>query len=100
MTDEKSVTEPACQMLRYNAESSDVACSRDWRKKCTPMRPLLDDQHIHSLKFVDDQVILTKDEDDIDYMFRHLKDKCAGWNLEMNMDKTQSQSVHKENSQC
>ncbi|GJQ78908.1 hypothetical protein Trydic_g77 [Trypoxylus dichotomus] len=46
---------------------------RDWRKKYTPMGMFLDEHHIYSLEFADDQAILAKDGDDIDYMLKKLR---------------------------
>lgn len=62
---------------------------RDWRRKCMTMGVLIEEQHIYSLEFADDQVILAEDGDDVNYMFRKLKEEYTKWGLEINMGKTE-----------
>ncbi|GJQ72105.1 hypothetical protein Trydic_g3201 [Trypoxylus dichotomus] len=39
-----------------------------------------------------EQVILVEDDDNVDYMFRKLRQKHARWGLEINMDKTEKEN--------
>ncbi|GJQ75940.1 hypothetical protein Trydic_g17997 [Trypoxylus dichotomus] len=45
------------------------------RTKCTPMRVLLNKQHVYSLEFADDQDILAEHRDDIDCVFRRVREE-------------------------
>ena len=43
---------------------------------------------LYSLSFADDQVLLTQDHDDMEYMVRKLKEENEKWGLAINLEKT------------
>ena len=44
--------------------------------------------HVYSLNFADDQVLISQDHDDMEFMARKLKDEYEKWGLTMNLEKT------------
>ncbi|XP_044766946.1 uncharacterized protein LOC123322925 [Coccinella septempunctata] len=49
----------------------------------------MNDECLSTLLFADDQVIVTNDENDADYMFRKLKEEFEAWGLTINMNKSE-----------
>ena len=45
--------------------------------------------YIYSLNFADDQILLTQDHDDMEYMARKLKEEYEKWGLTINLEKNQ-----------
>ena len=43
--------------------------------------------HVYSLNFADDQVLIVQDHDDMEFMARKLKDEYEKWGLTMNLEK-------------
>jgi hypothetical protein len=44
--------------------------------------------HMYSLNFADDQVIIAQDHDDMEFMAQKLKEEYEKWGLTMNLEKT------------
>ena len=44
--------------------------------------------HVYSLNFADDQVLIAQDHDDMEFMARKLKEVYEKWGLTMNLEKT------------
>jgi len=44
--------------------------------------------HVYSLNFADDQVLIAQDHDDMEFMARKLKEEYEKWGLTMNLEKT------------
>ena len=44
--------------------------------------------YIYSLNFADDQILLTQDHDDMEYMARKVKKEYEKWGLTINLEKT------------
>ena len=44
--------------------------------------------YVYSLSFVDDQVVLAQDHDDMEYMARKLKEEYEEWGLTIYLEKT------------
>ena len=51
---------------------------RDWKKKCQQMDIPIQNTHVYSLNFADDQVLIAQAHDDIEYMARKLKNMKSG----------------------
>ena len=47
--------------------------------------------HVYSLNFADDQVLITQDHDDMEFTARKLKEEYEKWGLTMNLEKTKTQ---------
>lgn len=60
----------------------------DWKKKCEYMGIPIHDNHIYSLLFADDQVIMAGDEHDIHYMIRKLAETYEKNGMKINFKKT------------
>jgi len=45
--------------------------------------------HVYSLNFADDQVLIAQDHDDMEFMARKLKEEYEKWGLTMNLEKNQ-----------
>ena len=48
----------------------------------------IQDTHVYSHNFADDQVLIAQDHDDIEFMTRKLKEEYEKWGLTMNLEKT------------
>jgi hypothetical protein len=46
----------------------------NWKRKCQPMGIPIQNTYVYSLNFADDQVLLTQDHDDMEYMAGKLKE--------------------------
>lgn len=68
----------------------------NWSRKCSSMGVKMGEEHIHSLLFADDQVVLAEDEHDAEYMMRKLIEEYDSWGLEVNMEKTQYMVIGRE----
>jgi hypothetical protein len=44
--------------------------------------------HVYSLNFADDQVLIAQDHDDMEFMARKLKEEHEKWGFTMNLEKT------------
>ena len=44
--------------------------------------------HVYSLNFADDQVVIAQDHDNVEFMARKLKEEYKKWGLTMNLEKT------------
>jgi len=44
--------------------------------------------HVYSLSFADDQVLIAQDHDDMEFMARKLKEEYEKWGLTINSEKT------------
>jgi len=42
---------------------------------------------LHLINFADDQVLITQDHDDMEFMARKLKEEYENWGLTMNLEK-------------
>ena len=60
----------------------------DWKRKCQPMGIPVQNTYIYSLNFADDQILLTQDHNDMEYMARKLKEEYEKWGLTINLEKT------------
>jgi len=45
--------------------------------------------HVYSLNFADDQVLIAQGHDDMEFMARKLKEEYEKWGLTMNLEKNQ-----------
>lgn len=68
-----------------------------WKRKCGSMGVPVGDKVIFTLLFADDQVVLSTDQDDLNYMLRKLKEEYEKWGLAINMHKTEYLIVGDEN---
>jgi hypothetical protein len=59
--------------------------SRNWKRRCQPMGIPIQNTHVYSLNFADDQVLTAQDHDDIEFMARKLMEKYEKWGLTMNL---------------
>jgi len=56
---------------------------RNWKTKCQPMGVPIQNTHVYSLNFADDQILLAQDHD-MEYMARRLKEEYEKWGLAIN----------------
>jgi len=61
---------------------------RNWKRKCQPIGIPIQNTHIYSLNFSDDQVLFAQDHDYTEYMTRKLKEEYEKWGLIINLGKT------------
>jgi hypothetical protein len=61
---------------------------RNWKRRCQPMGIPIQNTHVYSLNFVDDQVLIAQDYNDTEFMARKLKEEYEKWGLTMNLGKT------------
>jgi hypothetical protein len=52
--------------------------------------------HVYSLNFADDQVLIAQDHDDMEFMARKLKEEYEKWGLTMNLEKTKYKWIEEE----
>jgi len=52
--------------------------------------------HVYSLNFADDQVLIAQDHDDMEFMARKLKEEYEKWGLTMNLEKTKYICIEKK----
>jgi len=57
---------------------------RKWKRRCQPMGIPIQNPHVYSLNFADDQVLITQDHDDMEFTARKLKEEYEKWGLTMN----------------
>lgn len=62
---------------------------RIWKKKCQGMGLPIRNEHLYTLCFADDQVIIAQDEEDICYMLRKLTEAYKEAGMEINYKKTE-----------
>ena len=62
---------------------------KNWRRKCNSMGIQINNDHLYSLNFADDQIIFAEDDNDINYMIRKLKEEYENWGLKINPSKTE-----------
>jgi hypothetical protein len=55
--------------------------------KCQPIGIPIQNTYVYSLNFVDDQVLLAQDHDEMEYMVRKLKEEYEKWGLAINLEK-------------
>jgi len=60
----------------------------EWKRKCSGMCIPLESKTLCNLQFADDQVVLSGDKEDLEYMTRKLKETYEKWGLDMNLNKT------------
>ena len=60
----------------------------NWQKKCARMGVEIQDMTIYSMLFADDQLLITQDYEDLEYMTRKLIDGYELWGLKLNVRKT------------
>jgi hypothetical protein len=60
---------------------------RNWKRRCQPMCILIQNTHVYSLNFADDQVLIAQDHDDIEFMARKLKEEYEKWGLNNELKK-------------
>lgn len=65
----------------------------NWNRKCRGMGIEIGRQNMHSLLFADDQVVITQDIEDAQYMTRKLIEEFNKWGLKMNLQKTQYMNI-------
>jgi len=58
----------------------------------------LENTTLYSVHFVNDQVVLADDKDDLEYMTRKLKEIYEKWGLDMNLSKTKYLYIGKTHS--
>jgi len=61
---------------------------RNLKRRCQPLGIPIQDTHVYSHNFADDQVLIAQDHDDIEFMTRKLKEEYEKWGLTMNLEKT------------
>lgn len=67
---------------------------KEWKRKCAGMGvPLNDQETLFTLCFADDQVVISQDHDDAEYMTRKLVEEYRKWGLEVSVRKTKKMSV-------
>ena len=52
--------------------------------------------HVYSLNFADDQVLIAQDHDDMGFMARKLKEEYEKWGLTMNLEETKYICIREE----
>ena len=60
----------------------------DWLSKCSGMGIPVGNDSIYTLLFADDQVVISQDYEDMEYMLRKLLEEYEKWGLKVNLDKT------------
>jgi len=59
----------------------------NWQKKCAKMGLEIQDTTIYSVLFADDQLLITRECEDLEYMTRKLKDGYDLWGLKLDVKK-------------
>ena len=77
-----------CSLLRTLFRIYLEQVLRNWKRKCQPMGVLIQNTHVCSINFADDQLLLAQDHDDIESMARKLKEEYEIWGLAINLEKT------------
>ena len=62
---------------------------RQWKKKCNGMGLTIGDTTLYTLHYADDQVVIARDKEDLEYMGKKLLEEYKKWGLEVNLNKTQ-----------
>jgi hypothetical protein len=62
---------------------------RNWKRRCQPMGISIQNTHVYSLNFADDQTLIEQDHDDMEFMARKLKEEYAKWGVTINLEKKQ-----------
>jgi len=58
-----------------------------WRRSCSGIQ-ISDDRTLYTLHFVDDQVVIAQDKEDLEYVTRKLLKEYEEWGLLVNRSKT------------
>jgi hypothetical protein len=58
--------------------------SRNWKRRCQPMCIPVQNTHVYSLNFADDQVLIAQDYGDMEFMARKTEEEYKKWGLKMN----------------
>jgi len=61
----------------------------EWKQKCRTMGLPLNENTLYTLSFADDQVVISQDYEDLEYMTRKLIEQYDKWGLEVNLEKTE-----------
>jgi len=61
---------------------------KNWKRKCKNMGIPINNNMIYSLSFADDQLLITQDYDDMEYMTRKLTEEYRKGGLDINIEKT------------
>jgi hypothetical protein len=69
---------------------------RNWKRRCIPMGIPIQNTHVYSLNFTDDQVLIAQDYDDMEFMARKLKVEYEKWRHTMTLEKTKYICIGKE----
>lgn len=62
---------------------------RKWKQSCQGMGLPINDTHLFTLSFADDQVIVAQDSFDLEFMLRRLYSEYRKWGLEVSLEKTE-----------
>ena len=60
----------------------------EWKRKCHRLGVRLENTTLYTLQFANDQVVLSGDKEDLEYMTHKLKETYEKWGLDMNFNKT------------
>jgi hypothetical protein len=60
----------------------------EWKSKCHGMGVPSENITLYTLQFADDQVVLGRDKEDLEYMIRKLQETYEKWGLDLNLNKT------------
>ncbi|RZF33050.1 hypothetical protein LSTR_LSTR007966 [Laodelphax striatellus] len=84
-------TEKVCEKQLISNSFQDILRGylENLEKKCQGMGIPIRGEHLFTLCFADDQVVIAQDEEDLGYMMRRLKEEYERAGLEINLDKTE-----------
>jgi hypothetical protein len=69
---------------------------RNCKRICQPMGIPVQNTHVYSLNFADDQELITQDHDDMEFMARKLKEEYEKLELIINLEKTKYICIEEE----
>lgn len=60
----------------------------EWFRRCGGLGLPIEDKHLSSIFFADDQVVMAQDREDLELMMRKLEDSYSGWGIRINFEKS------------
>lgn len=62
---------------------------RNWKRSCEGMGIPINDQHLLTLSFADDQAVFAQDAYDLEFMLRRLYNEYENWGMHISLTKTE-----------
>lgn len=69
---------------------------KNWKRGCEGMGVPVRNEHLYTLSFADDQVVIAQDEEDLSFMIRKLQEAYTKAGLEINFKKTEYLNTKEE----